>query len=489
MPIHLSTVTQLFLTKQPFPYNSKDNNQKFKELIIDHLEGASSKDIESKLEKICTADDEIYIDAKTLCNLVSVIREDGEAFDEDTVTILQHLTASTTIEDYVDATSNLYELLTRLQNLGHERLESLLDLINNHRIKKHWWEHVRKPALTMLGVFGFYCWAPDLFWLSIDWIIRVTPLLLHWAAQQIELHQLPILGMIGQISFMVYYYYSTFEFNDFNQSDKRFRSWFFSTLAALLTLMGHVISYLAAGTMPLLSVVIFSCATLIDIFESFYTAWYTPRRPEQAKDSIEKHKSANNTCYLRFKQRDSEIFTIKSVHAAVITGMLCTCYFLPSNAIISITYTFALWVGLFIKNHRINKIDEHHKKKLQSLLRSNHYKKPHIRDLIQTQRDDFNEYAQLLIEHECQNFSSELKQQCVSEKNHLLSQNSFFYSKAKDKFKYYLTTVAKTAHTIQGSTPSSILVSESPMNTDHFLNILSTSPLNTPPQHQKKFTN
>ncbi len=423
----------------PFPYHRESIDKGFKELIIRYLEGDhlikkpygrdTSLSIEDELKRLCTSMNHASIDAKTLCHLVDVTAE-GQ-FDKDIIAILNHLEMPTEIEDYIGSTASLYDLLSRLRNEGHERLDSLLELIENTRYKRNWRDHLTTPALTMLGIVTFCYGEPDLFWNALDWVTYTTPLIYHWFYQHIvEFHNLPILGMIGQVGWGLHYLINTFEYG-FNQSDKRIRNWMFNTLAVMLNFSAHLISYWAAGALPLLPAFVFILSAWVDIVKNFYNTWQekTPTPNQQSS----RHRNATCISMAQIKARDKQILIANCIHAAAVTTLILASYFLTPSIILTITYTLAIWIGLFMKDRHTKKIQQIYANEIQKKLRD-HYKSASTPNEA-SDREDFGHYAQKLLSKIEQNSQKLLG--CTQFKDVLLKVKPFYLLHSKQDFKSF----------------------------------------------------
>ena len=423
----------------PFPYHRESTDPGFKRLIVRYLEGDhlvkkpygrdTSLSIEDELKRLCTSINQASIDAKTLCHLVDVTLE-GQ-FDEDTIAILEHLEMSTAVEDYIGSTASLYHLLSRLRNEGHERLDSLLDLIENTRYKRDWRDGLTTPALTVLGIVAFCYVEPNLFWSALDWLTFTTPLIYHWFYQHIvEFDNLPILGMLGQVGWGLYYLINTFEYG-FNQSDKRIRNWMFNTLAVMLNFSAHLISYWAAGALPLLPAFVFILSACVDIVKTFYNAWQEKTPTPDQKSSP--HQNATFISMAQIKTRDKQILIANCIHAAAVTTLILASYFLTPSIILTITYTLAIWIGLFLKDSYTKKTQQTCANEIQNQLRK-HYKK-YQAPTPNSDRQEFENYAEKLLSNIDRNSKKLLH--WTQYKDNLLKEQPFNLSSCKNRFKTF----------------------------------------------------
>ena len=340
---------------------SPENMRLFKEAVINYLNGTDYKkgrdnitEVKNDIRTACTYRT-AKIDAKTLAKNIPLSRNTGdETLDPQIKEILTHLQLSTQKSHYTNhGINNLYELLTRQKE---RNLDYLIELIDDTYPHAHWFKYVYPPALAIIGVLGLSYMQPQYFWMAIDWLIDMIPVVYHWVYHYlVQLNNLPIIGMGIQFGLILYYLNYTFE-HGLDPSEERIRTLFFRALAIALNFLAHLITYWAAGTFSCIPASIFIISSFVGIIESIYT--YCKQKPAQSDDekTPNVHKRAWEVRYERELERNKNIFLIRLIYAFTITGLVLGYTFLVPSLILTMAYTLSLGLAFLIKDYCINKI-------------------------------------------------------------------------------------------------------------------------------------
>lgn len=340
---------------------SPENMRLFKEAVINYLNGTDYNkgrdnitEVKNHIRSACTYRT-AKIDAKTLAKNIPLSGNTGdETLDPEIIQILTHLHLPTQKSHYTDqGINNLYELLTRQKK---RNLDYLIELIDDTYPHAHWFNYVYPPALAIIGVLGLSYMQPQYFWMAMDWLIDMIPVVYHWVYHyMVQLNNLPVIGMGIQFGLILYYLNYTFE-HGLDPSEERIRTLFFRALAIAFNFLAHLITYWAAGTFSWIPASIFIISSFVGIIESIYT--YCKQKPAQSENekTLNVHTRAWGVRYERELERNKNIFLIRLIYAFTITGLVLGYTFLVPSVILTMAYTLSLGLAFLIKDYCINKI-------------------------------------------------------------------------------------------------------------------------------------
>lgn len=335
--------------------STEENRKLFKTAIISYLNGTNNiAQTKHDIRLACTYR-LVKIDAKNFAKNIPLF---DNAMDEnlnpDIITILVHLEMPTHKTYYTDqGMSSLYDVLT---NQKEKNLDYLIELIDESYPSVHWFHYAYRPLLAALGILSFSYVQPQYFWMAIDWIIDMLPVVYHWLYHYVvQLGNLPIIGMGMQLILLAYYINLTFEYG-LDPSEERVRNLVFRATALGLNFLAHLITYWSAGTLSWLPAAIFIASSCISIIESIYA--YSIRRspPSEEHTATNVHSTAWATRYKKESERNYYFFLIRLMYAITVTALVLTWTFLAPSAILTMAYMLSMWLALLIRDYCINLI-------------------------------------------------------------------------------------------------------------------------------------
>lgn len=345
----------------------KDTVTEFKQCIIKYLEGMDIATTKLTLRKICTTAEGIEYSAKGLCKAIAIRPKNSQTLDEDIKNILRHLSLPTESAPYTD-TPSLYHLLRRLRHEGHERLDCILELIDNTKTPSAWLDHASRPLITAIGLLSFCYIQPQYFWNTLDWLIEISPIAYHWVYDYAaQLNTLPLVGMGVQLLWLWYYLNDTYEYGT-DISEERIRHLLFKTLNISLNFFAHLISYWAAGTLPLLPAILFISASCVDMIKSLTSAWYQPQPNGRLPQDPTLHDKANDAGFKHIPGRNHRVLLIECIYASAVTVLVILWCTLPPSVILTMIYMLSMLLTSLVKDLLITTFKNESNNDLQTTL-------------------------------------------------------------------------------------------------------------------------
>ena len=343
--------------------SSDENRREFKASIIKYLNGTNDiKNTKNTLHLACTYQT-VEIDAKTFAKNIPLCTNPNDAeLDPQIVEILHHLNLDTNKRTYTDQGINyLYDLLRKQKD---KDLEFLIELIDDVQPSVPTIYYVLRPTLGIIGVLSFCYLQPQYFWLAVDWIIDMLPVIYHWIYHYvIQLHNLPVIGMSMQVIWLIYYLNKTFE-HGLDPSDEKIRTLICRTIALSLNFIAHLITYWAAGTLTLAPALFFLASSLVGVAESIYF-YYMQKTPVITEDS-DVHARAWEARFHVRRDRDFYLFIIRLIYALTISALLVAWTTLPPSAIFTMAYMLTMWLITFLKDYYISDRKYHYANREQT---------------------------------------------------------------------------------------------------------------------------
>lgn len=339
-------------------YFTYENSTLFKEAIIDYLSGKNDiKETKQALRFACT-DDTVETDAKSFAKKIRLCNKSSDLdLDPQIVTILRHLKMDTHKRTYNDqGIIYLYDLLRKQKERD---IEDLLELIDEQQPPVHWLHYIYRPTLAVIGVLGFCYMEPQYFWLALDWIIDMLPVIYHWVYHYVvQLHNLPVIGMSMQIIWLLYYLHHTFE-HGLDPTEERIRTLTFRFAALSLNFLAHLLTYWALGTLSLAPAILFFTSSLVGIAESIYTYW-NQKQIQTTSQNPDVHTKAWQARYHHKQDRNFNLFLIRLTYTVTITALLVAWTALPASPIFTMAYMLSMWLLTLIKDYCISIRKKHY---------------------------------------------------------------------------------------------------------------------------------
>ncbi|MCR9192979.1 MAG: hypothetical protein NXI01_10075 [Gammaproteobacteria bacterium] len=386
----------LFTITAPVFFATPDNQFQFKKAIIDHLSG-EHKTLHETAEAIRSACifGTVKIDARVFCKNIPLSESvEDQELDSNIGEILKHLNLPRDKASYARITS-LYDLLQQ-----QDHMEDLIALIDNTHPIQPWLHYVKLPMIVTIGVLGFCYLQPQYFWATIDWITNTLPSAYHWLYHYIvQLNNLPIIGMAVQIGILLYYLNATFE-NGLDPSEDKVRELMFRSAAIALNFFAHLVSFWAAGTLPLFPALLFVSSSLVGIVESIYT-YRLHKRQEESEQAVKnaftesfKARDASSV------QRNKHILLVRGVYALAITSMVIAVSILTPSVILTMAYMMSMWLAYLVQDYAISSIKKKSADTLQLAIH-NIYHSPEYNyaALIAQDKAAFQAYVNEIIEN------------------------------------------------------------------------------------------
>ena len=429
-----------------------ENMRLYTEAVINYLNGTHNiTEAKNHIRTACTYRT-VKIDAKTLAKNIPLSRSiRDETLDPEIIKILTHLNMPTQKLNYTNQGINtLYELLTRQKV---RNLDYLIELIDDSYPTVHWFNYVYPPALAVIGVLGLSYMQPQYFWIAIDWIMDMIPVVYHWMYHYVvQLNNLPIIGMGIQFALILYYLNYTFE-HGLDPSEERIRTLFFRALAITLNFLAHLITYWAAGTFSWIPAGLFIISSLMGIIESIYT--YSTQKPAQSETekTVNVHTRAWGVRHEFERERNKNFFLIRLIYALTITGLVLGYTFLVPSVILTMAYTLSLGLAFLIKDYCINQI-KHRSADAEQLAVLGIYNSPEFNPARKLEADKtaFQNYAlEFLAQFPAEEQNHRNLQSDILE---ILGQNPFVLDTAKKELTRCVSCYRKVSPSPAGSYPS-----------------------------------
>jgi len=412
--------------------STEENRSAFKKAIIDYLNGTNNINVtKNNIRSACTYL-AVSIDAKTFCRNIPLSKNTTDTdLDPQIIEILEHLNLPIDKSKYTEI-SSLYDLLRPQKDMEYVCDE----LIDASRPILPWITYLYRPMVLTLGVL-VYCYVhPQFFWSTIDWIIDIVPILYQWLNHfVIQLHNLPLFGMAGQVILILYYLSKTFE-HGLDPSVEKVRALTFRAAAIGLNFLAHLISYAFSGALPMLPAAIFISSSFLDVVESFYTfCIQKPLRMKEIYDSA--HEKAFDYRRNHTVERNRQIFLIRILYALTITSLVVVWSSLPPSVILTMTYMLSMWLAFLIKDYCITLIN-HTSASAQQLSILGIYNAPEftIERLTEKAMARFTKYANQQLA--TMSTDPNKHAQCHQEMARLLTESPFVFRDIKYKFDLFL---------------------------------------------------
>lgn len=377
--------------------STEENRQLFKAAIVHYLNGTNNvAQTKHDIRLACTYR-LIKIDAKTFAKNIPLFdNATDETLDPDIIRILNHLKLPTHKTHYTNLGINsLYELLTKQKE---KNLDYLVELIDESYPNVHWFNYAYRPLLLSIGVLSFSYLQPQYFWMAIDWIIDMMPVVYHWVYHYVvQLNNLPIIGMGMQLILILYYLNSTFEYG-LDPSEERTRNLFFRTIAIALNFLAHLITYWAAGTLSWVPATIFIISSLVSIVESIYSYHTQKSEKPGAPQANDVHGKAWGARYEKECERNKHFFLIRLIYATTISSLVLAWTLLAPSVILTMAYMLSMWLAFLIKDYCISLI-KHRSADAEQLAVLGIYTSPESNPAgkIEADKAEFQQYAMSVL--------------------------------------------------------------------------------------------
>lgn len=335
--------------------STEDNRHQFKEAIINYLNGSLNvSETRHAIHLACTYGTE-EIGAKRFAKNIPLFNKNTDiALDPDIVKILTHLNQPTQKRYYTERGINsLYALITKQKE---KDLNYLIEVIDDAAPPIPWFDYIYRPTLAAIGLLSFSYLQPQYFWIAIDWVTDMIPVIYHWLYHSIvQLHNLPVIGMGMQIILLLYYVNSTFE-HGLDPSEERVRILLFRFISLALNFLAHLISYWAAGTLSWLPASIFIASSLVSIVESIYSYWVQNPLTITTDNIATVHTKAWEIRYQYQVERNNNFFLIRLIYAISISSLVLAWTVLTPSVILTMAYMLSMWLAFLIKDYCVTLI-------------------------------------------------------------------------------------------------------------------------------------
>ena len=330
--------------------SSLENRERFKDAIIAYLNGTYDINETRHNIRLACKYQTVEIDAKSFAKTIPLYSKNTDKeLDPQIVEILRHLKMDTKKSTYTNAgITSLYDLLRTQKERDVDYLMD--DLIDDLQPSVPWFNYVYKPALFAIGILSFSYIQPEYFWMAIDWVMDIIPVVYHWLYHYVvQLNNWPVIGMGMQFAWLTYFVRSTFQ-HGLEPSQDKLRTLLFRTIALTLNFLGHMLSYGTAGTLTWAPALFFIGSSLVSIIESIYF-YATQKSPDLNGTDV--HTKAWQMRHTYKLERNFNYFVVRIIHAITISSLLIACTVLPSSLILTMTYTLSLSLATLIKDYCI----------------------------------------------------------------------------------------------------------------------------------------
>ncbi len=373
--------------------STEDNRHQFKEAIIKYLNGTLNiSETKHAMRLACTYRTE-EIDAKRFAKNIPLFNNPTDTnLDSDIIKILTHLNRPTQKKYYTDLGINsLYDLITRQKE---KDLDYLIEMIDDCNPSVSWFNYIYRPTLAVIGLLSFSYLQPQYFWIAIDWVTDMIPVIYHWLYHSIvQLHNLPVIGMGMQITFLLYYLNSTFE-HGLDPSEERTRTLLFRAISLALNFLAHLITYSAAGTLSWLPASIFIASSLVGIVESIYSYWVQKPLDAIPTNMSTVHSKAWEIRHQYHLARNRNFFLIRLIYAISISSLVLAWTVLTPSVILTMAYMLSMGLAFLIKDYCITLI-KHRSANAEQIAVLGIYNSPHFNPArkIEADKEEFRQYA------------------------------------------------------------------------------------------------
>lgn len=273
---------------------SEENIRTLEKIVLDYLQGTPIRGIRLRLEDECA---DLGAGCQSLYKSIPIKQE--EAKDDPYLgAILLSLNIEKspdpntpgTYEKLMEKSNSLHDLLKHLSHDGYRRAAYLLGLIEATEPKSNWTMIFTLSAIGIAALGGLAYFKKEYIEAIGDWFVRSFPLVISWLGKTFSLlRNFSLLGIIYNGLGLLWSWYQTFANGTTTTTDK-LKTLFFKTLTAGLTISAYVLSYLAAGAMPVPAAILFVLSSSTKVVQGVYGWWKTergedPEKSVSAKDS------------------------------------------------------------------------------------------------------------------------------------------------------------------------------------------------------------
>ena len=414
----------------PVAYDKEKTDEAFRDLFIGFLRGEKLDEIQAKLKLICTPNNK-SLDAKQLCLQVSVVKK-GQ-FDDKTQIILEHLNANANVNHYDHhSRMSLYHLLSHLRNNGHERIDLFLKIISKTKSDATLSDYLyalSTPLIAATFISAFFYVEPEIFAATCDWVLEQIPILTDWLYFHIvHLNNLGIPQILIQIGWGIYHIFDTFEYG-LSQSDKRFSNLFFNLFSVSLILIAHIISFLAKGTLSVITTFLIILSAWVDVLRGPYQITAPEVMYEESP-----HKTANDICRQQIEEHDRRIKYLNLCYAICVTLVMLSFYSITPGIVYAIIYTSLLLITKLIKQIITYYIQKEYTIQLPEKLRA-HYETIEYLERAESDKQLFLEASNQLLSK--RDIPEQERQKYIGFRDALFAGHSFNMPEAVKKFNEY----------------------------------------------------
>lgn len=279
------------------------------------------------------------------------------------------------IDRVLDETDNLYALIYNLYHCGYKHLGDLLTHIHDTRPKRMWALFFMLGAILSAGLGVFFYYKNDYFEAVYHWLEKTFPKVTEWAIKTFtSIKNIPLVGIIPNGISLIWVWYHTITNPLYKTSDK-INHLFFKSAATAMVITAYVLSFNAAGLMPLAAALLFIGAECINLVRSSYhlyknlRASETPTYPKTQKDWNSLSSYYRAQC--EYKRARSTFIADVIAACCTTTAIMLWCFLPPSLLITVFSLSFIVMVDL-AKYFRVEQVKSNTANTLQKKLEQLH---------------------------------------------------------------------------------------------------------------------
>lgn len=355
------------MTPNATPPNS---SAKLLKIITNYLKGKSLKKINRNLQDLA---DNHRVSCKDVCRLTPINEHHDKILEILFILNINATKDEQSLHYKLLKKQTVYELLAYLARHHHPHVRALLKRIERTTPKPNWVLYSVGATLFSAGISAVIYSQKANVEQIVAWLAHQFPLVMQWIDKTLStLRNIPILGLIYNGLTLFWSWYRILS-NDLLSTHQKGYKLLFKTLTIGLVIGSYVLSFLAAGSMPMAAASLFVLSASIDIVKSIFFFYKNNQSlsvfnngsheellpPARAEETRLRHRKA----YMQ------QTIGIKLIAAILTTGLVALWVFAPPSLVLT---TCCLMVITFVgisKQLIINRIKNKCSEKLQTNLK------------------------------------------------------------------------------------------------------------------------